>query len=164
MRMSRQSCWIPVLACAVLGLGCAESPEEDYREAALRVTAAQEGVKEAEAAVAEQRAELEQAQADLAEARDALAEARDALTAAESRVDVAVTDSHLFRAVQQRLLEDRKLEEVAVSAEVEKAIVTLKGRVETPEQRDRAIAVAERVPGVVKVVSRLSVQPSATGS
>lgn len=157
MTKSNRSAWTGLALAGFVALGCAEDPEADYREATRTVGEAQEAVEEAEAAVAARRAELEGAQQELAEAREDLSAARAGLRDAESRVDVEITDAHLFRAVQRRLLEDRALGEVGISAEVDRAVVTLSGRVEKPAQRDRAVEVAEEVPGVVEVVSRIQV-------
>ena len=59
--------------------------------------------------------------------------------------------------VQQELLEDDDLEDVAISARVEQGTVTLSGVVPSAELGARAVELAESVPGVVAVQSRIQV-------
>ncbi|MFI5216583.1 MAG: BON domain-containing protein [Candidatus Limnocylindria bacterium] len=59
--------------------------------------------------------------------------------------------------IQKQLLDDDDLEEVAISARVEHGVVTLSGVVPEAELRERAVKLAESVPGVVSVQDRIQV-------
>lgn len=98
---------------------------------------------EAERALEKARAELEEAEQQLAEARADIAEHAD--------------DALLFREVQGRLLEDRELEDVAISARVDERVVTLQGSVPSEVQRERAAEIAREVAGVERVVNQIAI-------
>jgi osmotically-inducible protein OsmY len=59
--------------------------------------------------------------------------------------------------VQKQLLDDDDLEDVAISARVERGVVTLSGVVSEEKLRERAVKLAESVPGVVSVQDRIQV-------
>jgi len=54
-----------------------------------------------------------------------------------------------------------KLRGFGVDVEVDKGVVTLKGRVSAPEQRDLALGIARKVAGATKVIDNLKVQSEA---
>ena len=78
------------------------------------------------------------------------------------RVD-NIDETLLFRAVQQRLLEDDQLDSVAVAATVSDGVVVLSGSVEDADQRDRAVAITREIPGVEGVESRIQTPVAQTG-
>jgi osmotically-inducible protein OsmY len=59
--------------------------------------------------------------------------------------------------VQKQLLEDDALEAFAISARVERGVVTLSGVVGSEKLRKRALELAGSVPGVVSVQDRMQV-------
>jgi osmotically-inducible protein OsmY len=150
-----------VLALAVsvaIGAGCGESSQEQALvEASEGLASAREDVEAAREGVANQRQQLEAAKTDLADAERELRQAEAALREAESRIDITATDAALFRAVQKRLLEEGDLREVAIAVDVQRGVATLRGRVPDIEIRDRAVEVAESVPGVAGVESLISI-------
>lgn len=153
----------PYCVLLALGLVLAAGCGGDDREARLQVatqavTEARERVEEARQAVADKEAAVEQAEAELFEAREELREAKLSLGEAEAQVDLHATDALLFRAVQKRLLEDRRLENVGVAARVRQGVVTLSGRVPDASLRDRALDVARTTPGVSEVRSEIEVE------
>lgn len=146
-----------VLVVAGLAAGCGGGDDEDFRLAAQALTAARESVEQEQRAVEERRARLEVAQAELAEAERQLREAEERLSDAESRVDLKATDAALFRAVQKRLLEDERLRDVAIDADVRRGVVELRGSVPDERTAAAAVEVARSVPGVMRVESRVNV-------
>jgi osmotically-inducible protein OsmY len=146
-----------LLVAAVLAGACGGGDEEQFRLAAQALTAARESVEQAQRAVEERRARLEVAQAELAEAERQLREAEEGLREAESRVDLKATDAALFRAVQKRLLENERLRDVAIDADVRRGVVELTGSVPDERTAAAAVEVAREVPGVMRVESRLNV-------
>jgi len=156
-RLRRSLAVALIVACAGL-LACGEPT----REAKLRD--AQEELVDAEAELERAREELETRQRAYDAAVEAREQAQDKVRKAESRLEAArnsvglyATDDVLFRAVQQKLLEDEKLRGVAIAATVHEARVTLSGDVPDAALRDRAVEVASKVPGVVQVTSEIRV-------
>ncbi len=70
-------------------------------------------------------------------------------------------DGLLFRAIQTRLLQDDALEGTAIRVQVEKGVVTLLGEVANGELKERALELAQAVPGVASVDSRITVSVAA---
>jgi len=152
------------LALALGGAaGCGDDATQRWHEAKEKLEETRESVREAETEVEKRREALEEAEATLARAKEREREARARLDAARSEVSEEATDAVLFRAVQKRLLEDQKLQDVAISAQVNDGVVTLRGEVSDPEVRDRAIDIARGVPGVVDVQSQIRVVPASEG-
>ena len=148
----------PGALALALALGCGPSDEEAaFRDASEELAESRDAVAAAQEAVAEEEAEFAEAEAELAAAREALREAKANLSEAQAAVGRHATDDVLFREIQGRLLEDDALAEVAISARVEKGVVTLAGEAESAEQRERAAEIAESVPGVIGVENRVVV-------
>ena len=72
--------------------------------------------------------------------------------------DQAVEDSSLTIMVRAAIFADPKLQSQHIKVETEDAAVTLKGHVESPALRDRAIEIASSVDGVTQVQDRLKVR------
>jgi len=148
------------LGVALVGAaGCGDDATHRWEAAKEELAEARDGVREAESKVEARREALREAEAVLAKAREREREARAHLDEAREKVSKEATDAVLFRAVQKRLLEDEKLEGVAVSAQVSDGVVTLRGEVPDPKLRDRALEIARGVPGVVEVRSEIRVAP-----
>jgi len=148
------------LGVALIGAaGCGDDATQRWEEAKEELSEAREAVREANAEVEARREALQEAEAVLAKAREQEREARERLDEARHQVSEEATDAVLFRAVQERLLEDEKLEDVAISAQVSDGVVTLRGEVSDPKLRDRALEIARGVPGVVEVQSDIRVKP-----
>jgi osmotically-inducible protein OsmY len=144
-----------------VALACGGSdPEVDLEEASQAVEEARAQVDEARETVQARESEMQEVQERLAEARSVLREAESELAKREAVVNRSATDDVLFRAVQKRLLEDDDLADVAIAARVSKGIVTLSGSVPEAKLRDRAVEVARKTPGVIRVESRIEVPAS----
>jgi septal ring factor EnvC (AmiA/AmiB activator) len=156
---------IAALAAPVLVLGllaCSESEEERLARAAKHVTSAREELERAREDLAKRSTAADEANQALAAARDRVAEAEARLQSAEASDELKVSDETLFRATQERLLEEDDLEDVAIKATVNQGVVVLSGRVPDEKLRDRAVEVARETPGIVGVESRIEIeQPAA---
>lgn len=150
--------WAVTLGVGVMLCGCGDSTQERALvEASQHLASARGRVEASREEVADRRQEVEVAKKALAGAERQLMEAQKELREAESRIDLTATDAALFRAVQKRLLDDRDLRDVAIDADVERGVATLRGSVPDPEMRDRALEVAESVPGIAGVENQISV-------
>lgn len=162
--MNRRS-WTGVAAALLLGLsvgGCGDSSDEEMLSRAEDLLRdAREAVRSARDDVQAKEEGVKSAESELTAARHVLQEAEEGLGQAESQVDLKATDALLFRAIQRKLLEDDRLERLAIRADVNKGVVTLRGSVPDAESRDTAIEVVQSFPGVVSVDSKLEVPAEA---
>jgi osmotically-inducible protein OsmY len=150
------------LATALAVLACGDSdPEVDLEQASQAVEEARVQVEKARETVETRESEVKEAEERLSEARSALREAESEFAQREAVVNRSATDAVLFRAVQQRLLEDGDLSKVAIAARVSKGVVTLSGSVPNAKLRDQAVEIARTTPGVGSVESRIEVPVSA---
>jgi hypothetical protein len=166
-RVSARALFPALLAAALLALGCASDEEARIRELSEELTELREGLPGLRARVAEREKAAESAQDELAEARSALRTSESRIAEIQREVGAHATDPLLFRMVQEELLDDDELEDVAISARVENGVVTLSGVVPDAELGERAVKLAESVPGVVAVQSRIQVaaaKPAAPAS
>ncbi|RIL04414.1 MAG: hypothetical protein DCC71_14165, partial [Proteobacteria bacterium] len=158
------------IACVAAGLAgtmllaCGESREEKYEKAMRVAESARSSVDDVQEEVDEREAEYTKEQNEANEARERLDEAREKLASVRenyegARAEVAkwADDATLFRTVQQRLLEDRELEDAAVSARVEHGVALLTGTVPDEDARERAVEIARETPGIVDVQSQLAI-------
>lgn len=150
------------LACAAaLFMACGgESERERLARAAKELTAAQEEVARAREDVASKQATADSAAAALESSRARLAESEARLAAASSNEDLRVSDDTIFRSVQERLLADRALRDVAVRAAVTQGTVVLSGKVPSEKLREAALEIARGTAGVVAVESQIEVTPA----
>jgi osmotically-inducible protein OsmY len=154
-----------LLLALALGVGCGGDPEEKrLAELGQELGALREGLAESRALVGEREAAAKAAQDALAQARSALRESESRIAQIEKEIGAHASDDVLFRLVQKRLLEDDTLESVAIKARVERGVVTLSGVVPKAKLRDRALEIAQGVPGVVSVQDRIEVPAAAAGS
>jgi len=152
---NRYRCLLVVFCVALL----AACGGDDGLEAASQELAQMEQkVQAAQAQVEAREAEARSAEDALKDARDVLAKAEKQLAEARARVAKQANDAVLFRNVQQRLLDDGKLRGVAVSARVQKRVVTLEGTVPSEELKTRAEQVAAQTTGVETVVNQIAVR------
>jgi BON domain len=156
-RASARALFPALLAAALLALGCGDDEEKRIRELSEELTSLREGLPSLQARVAERETAAKTAQDELAEARGALRTSESRIAEIQREVGAHATDPLLFRMVQEQLLEDDDLEDVAISARVEHGVVTLSGVVPDAELSERAVKLAESVPGVVSVQSRIQV-------
>ncbi len=153
-----------VLLLALGAVACdASDREAAFQEATERLADARQAVEERRERVNAAQAEVEDAQKRLSDALDELGEVEDDLAEAQAQVGLYATDDVLFREIQKRLLDDRQLQELAIAARVQKGMVVLTGEAANAEQRERASAIAESVPGVLGVENRITVAVSAEG-
>ena len=155
-RASLLSCLLMLAALA--GVGCGDD--------GLEAVSAQ--LAEIESEVEQARMEVERSDTEASKAGDALERAREALEEAEQRfadarkrVAKAASDAVVFRAVQQRLLDEADLEGVAISARVQRRTVTLEGSVPNELLKKRAQEVALDATGVETVINQITVDVAA---
>ncbi len=151
---------LPILMILPLAgmTACSEPTQEELLQAATEAfEETRFEVEEATAELALREEELAMAQAARDEAAERVREGERSLADARAQVGLHATDELLFRKVQQALLEDETLADVAVSARVDDGVVTLLGKVPDEGTRERAISVARNVPGIAEVNSRLTV-------
>jgi len=147
-----------VLAGLCLSLAaCGESREEQLRRASVALESARQEVRKLRDEVKAKEEKQIAAEQELMVARKNLTEAESRLGEAESKVDLKATDEAIFRAVQKRLLEDKKLRDTAISATVERGTVTLHGRVSDEKLVKYAMDLARETPGVAAVESEIQV-------
>ncbi len=155
--------WIAlVLLGALTACGSSEpSVEEQLAETQALLGDAREAVRAATAELEIKQQALIELQTELDGSREKLAAAQIELAEAESTVDIDTTDTLLFRAIQQRLLDDERLDGVAIRAEVSRGNVTLSGTVDSEDQVEAAETLAAEVPGVGLVESKIEVSTPA---
>ena len=147
-----------LLFAALLAVSCGGDDEAARLEGLSHELASlREGLPEARARVADREATAKKAQDELAEARGGMRESERRIAEIEKEIGANATDPVMFRMVQKQLLDDDDLEDVAISARVERGVVTLSGVVPDAELRDRAVKLAEAVPGVVSVQDRIQI-------
>ena len=147
-----------ILLPLMLLIGCGEPTQEELLEAATAaLDVAEFEADEASAALAQREEELTLAQSARDEAAERVREGERSLSEARTQVGLHATDDLLFRTVQQALLEDAVLSDVAISAKVEDGVITLTGDVPSEAIRSHATRLAEGVPGVAEVRSQLRV-------
>jgi len=161
-RASARARFGSLLLAGALLAGCSDSDEARIEELTKELGTLREGLVETRATVAEREATAKAAQDALAAARGEQREAEARIAEIEKELGTHATDPVLFRMVQKQLLDDDDLEDVAISARVERGVVTLSGVVEDEELRARAVKVAESVPGVVSVQDRIQVAGAKT--
>ncbi len=145
------------LLCGGLLVGCGNSEEEKIEALTKELGSLREGLSETRAEVAEREATAKTANDALAKTRGELRESETRIAAIEKELGTHATDPVLFRMVQKQLLDDDDLEDVAISARADHGVVTLSGVVDNEKLRDRAVKLAESVPGVVSVQDRIQV-------
>jgi osmotically-inducible protein OsmY len=147
-----------ILLPLALMMGCGEPTQEELLEAATEALGAAElESDDASSALAQREEELALAQSARDEAAERVREGERSLSEARAQVGLHATDDLLFRTVQQALLEDSVLADVAISAKVEDGVITLTGDVPSEAIRSHATLLAEGVPGVAEVRSQLTV-------
>jgi hyperosmotically inducible protein len=72
--------------------------------------------------------------------------------------DESVEDSELTAKVREAILADPQLQSQQIDVDTEDAAVTLKGTVESPSLRERAVQLAGAVDGVAQVQDKLEVR------
>jgi osmotically-inducible protein OsmY len=144
------------LAGALLA-GCQDSEEAKLAALTEELGTLRTGLTETRAELAKREATAKAAQDALAAARGEQREAERRIAEIEKELGSHATDPVLFRMVQKQLLDDDDLEDVGISARVERGVVTLSGVVSKEKLRKRAVEVAESVPGVVSVQDRIQI-------
>lgn len=89
-------------------------------------------------------------------------EDNDSLAEARTTVGDEIDDSVVTTKVKAALLNDTGLDSLAIKVETRKGEVQLSGFVDSQNQMDRAIAVAQEVKGVKSVVNKMSLKSGET--
>ena len=78
-----------------------------------------------------------------------------------SFADKAMSDDLIYDNVKRRLAEDSNVKGGGLDIDVKQGVVTLRGKLETQRQIDKATKIAKKVNGVKKVVNeiQLSLKP-----
>jgi len=156
-RASARARFGSLFLAGALFTGCGDSEEAKLAALTEELGTLREGLTETRAEVAEREATAKAAQDALAAARGEQRESERRIAEIEKELGTHATDPVLFRMVQKQLLDDDDLEDVAISARVERGVVTLSGVVSEEKLRERAVKLAESVPGVVSVQDRIQV-------
>jgi osmotically-inducible protein OsmY len=163
-RRSHARAWLRLAAALLCGalaaplVGCGGDDEEErLEELSKELSSLRAGLAERRELVNEREATAKAAQDELAEARGKLLESEQRIAEIEKEIGAHASDPLIFRMVQKALLDDDDLEDVAISARVERGVVSLSGVVPEAKLRDRAVKVAQDVPGVVSVQNRIQV-------
>ncbi len=143
---------------------CGDSREEKLRKASEALQSARQEVRKLREDVKTKEEKQIAAEQELMAARKSLNEAESQLSEAESKVDLKATDEFIFRTVQKRLLEDKKLRDTAISATVDRGIVTLHGRVSDEKLVKYAMDLTRETPGVAGVESEIELAPEKPAS
>jgi len=105
----------------------------------------------------------EQVKSETAAARQKVAEAmpevKAALQGVGEKVADATADTRTTAAIKVKLAADPELSVLQISVDTTGGLVTLAGKVKSPELVDKAIALAKSVDGVREVKSTLQVNP-----
>jgi len=80
-------------------------------------------------------------------------------TACGKSVGETIDDATITTRVKTALLNDPQVGGLRIDVDTFKGVVTLSGRVKTPEEEKTAVALAQRVGGVTDVKSTLQVEP-----
>jgi len=72
------------------------------------------------------------------------------------------SDNKIAESIKQNLSVDEKLSGTDIDVQVDKGVVTLKGKVLGTAEANRAIAIAKAVPGVVRVDSKIEIDTTIT--
>lgn len=81
------------------------------------------------------------------------------LTGCGRAISDTIDDATITTRVKTSLLNDPAVGGLRIDVETFRGVVTLSGRVRTPDEQDRAVAVARKVIGVAEVRSSLEVEP-----
>ena len=81
------------------------------------------------------------------------------LTACGKTVGDTIDDATITTRVKTSLLNDPDVAGLKIDVDTFKGVVTLSGAVKTPADREKAIGIAKKTPGVVDVKSTLQVNP-----
>jgi len=105
----------------------------------------------------------EEVKAETAVVREKVAEAvpevKAALRGVGEKVADATADARITTAIKVKLAADPELSVLQISVDTTAGLVTLAGKVKSPELVDKAIDVAKSVDGVTEVKSTLQVNP-----
>jgi osmotically-inducible protein OsmY len=80
-----------------------------------------------------------------------------ALAAGAWAAEKHFSDDQIYDLVRRKLADDQVVKGAAMEVEVKDGVVTLKGKVEYPEQKSRAEKITRKVSGVKRVDNQLEV-------
>lgn len=146
---------IPAVVLVAL-LGCEQNTPEGRLEAAGDTLASTENTLE------DVERNIEQHEQTLAELRKKRRQLRERLLTLEERVAARATDVAVFRAVQSALLDNEALSQRAISVDAESGVVVLEGIVSSEQEELLAVQLANDVPGVGLVNSRIEIDSETT--
>jgi osmotically-inducible protein OsmY len=90
--------------------------------------------------------------------REAGAELAEKIEAGAGRAEAALADARLTAKIKSKMALDDTLGDSQLSVDTEGTVVTVKGTVETPARRQRALQLARETSGVTSVVDRIAVR------
>jgi osmotically-inducible protein OsmY len=74
-----------------------------------------------------------------------------------------ITDDGIYDQVRLKLANDQVVKGGALQVDVKQGVVTLRGAVDQPNQKDRATKLAKQVKGVKQVINNITLRSQATG-
>lgn len=89
--------------------------------------------------------------------REAGAEIAETIAGGADRAGAALGEARLTAKIKSKIALDDTLDGARLDLETEGTVVTIRGSVETPAQRERALQLARETEGVTSVVDRLTV-------
>lgn len=166
--MSPESVFRPARFIALLtglavasAIGCAEkTPEELLADATQELAKATQNRDAAKGSLDQLDKRLSDAQAARDTAFEAYQEALGRWEEANEAVGEFATDEVLHHQLNQALLDEAGLKSSTVQARVNLRVATLVGTASSQEAIDKAIEIAEAVPGVARVVSQIDLGPA----
>lgn len=94
---------------------------------------------------------------DVDRAREKGAEVGAAIAQGANRVQRAASDAALTTKIKSKMTLDDTIEASRIDVDTVDGVVTLSGRVDLPQQRERAVQLARETEGVTSVVDRLTI-------
>lgn len=151
-----------VLATFIIA-GCSETPLEAYRDAVDALADTKEAVSGQKAEVKSLQQRLDRLRDNLQEAEQALEADRKAMAQARQNAAEHASDEVLFHVIQNKLLHDDRFKQAVITVGVDNGRVTLTGVVPDQSTRKAALELSAGQPGVVDVVSKLTVRGLESG-
>lgn len=153
-----------LVTMVLVACGGPDNPETQLKDAGTNVDkaehsveAAREDVQSAQDDLQSLQGKVDQAQAQLADVRKQLRRKQEQLAAERNELHSTASDTAIFRLIQTRLLADSSLSTAAIGVDVIDGEVTLRGEVDSQDQKERAGRIASDTPGVGKVVNLVDV-------
>lgn len=145
---------LAVALCAVAILGCTDPTPE------ARLMQTDQALEETTEDLLARTEKIEKLETQLNKQKEKSRQLVERTLTLEERLEKRATDVAIFRAVQTALLNDERLTDSAISVDVEDGVVTIRGLVDSPSKKQAALSIAESLPGVRAIKSRMVAEGS----